>query len=293
MTITARRQRQLAGTVVAKTMFTKTAIVSLVASCLAFAAHAADARKTLREPDLLIAASKNTKPLQDMHSASKAGPLSRDDVGDPESFGNHLVWLGLAQTQQVSLRKDCTGSDPAYERCITLNPQPAATSFDERKLDYLIIPGGSALSLLCQWVSPFWTYQFNNLTGVNQPNARITLTPYLTVYNDVLNDPAAIDPVTGLPYGGQMDIGMAMTHMESRSLAAGERHLQRLNYSRVCIGGIISRYNLEVMFGLPPHLADAFLQKDTTILFNLRGSAAMVDDASLFYGARIVGDQKP
>lgn len=256
--------------------------------------NAAELRKrALPEPDLLAPSKKSSAKLAATAAPVTRAGLSRDDVGDPESFGNHLVWLGLAQTQTVSLRSDCSGADPTYERCITLNAQPASTSFDEQKLDYLVIPGGSSLSLLCQWITPFWQYQFHNQTGVAQPNARITLMPYLTIYNDVLNDPAAIDPGTGLPYGGQMELGLAMTHMESRSLDANERHLQRINYSRVCIGGIVSRYGLEQMFGLPPHLADAFLQKDTTILFNLRGSAALVSDATLFYGARIIGDQKP
>ena len=273
-----------------KTLLLCTTTGLLLASSL----DAAELRKrALPEPDLLPPnKSSNSKMVSAAAPTTLAG-LSRDDVGDPESFGNHLVWLGLAQTQTVSLRADCSGADPTYERCITLNAQPASTSFDEKKLDYLIIPGGSSLSLLCQWITPFWQYQFHNQTGVAQPNARISLMPYLTIYNDVLNDPAAIDPGTGLPYGGQMELGLAMTHMESRSLDVNERHMQRINYSRVCIGGIVSRYGLETMFGLPPHLADAFLQKDTTILFNLRGSAALVSDATLFYGARIIGDQKP
>lgn len=274
-----------------KTLLVAAGTTLLLGSSLADAAELR--KKTLAEPDLLMPAKKSRVSLTATAAPAPLAGLSRDDVGDPESFGNHLVWLGLAQTQVVSLRSDCSGADPAYERCITLNAQPASTSFDERKLDYLVIPGGSSQSLLCQWITPFWQYQFDNQTGVAQPNARITLMPYLTIYNDVLNDPAAIDPSTGLPYGGQMEMGLAMTHMESRSLDANERHLQRINYSRTCIAGIVSRYGLENMFGLPPHLADAFLQKDTTILFNLRGSATLVTDASLFYGARIVGDQKP
>jgi len=265
-------------------------LCSAAISVSALAANAADGRqKNLREADVLPAMNK-TAPFSML---KKGTELTREQVGDPASFGQHAVWLGVAQTQSVLLRDDCTGTDPSVERCITLNPQPAATSFDEKKLASLFIPGGSSLSLLCQWVSPFWNYQFNNLTGVNQPNARITLTPYLTIYNDVLNDPAAIDPSTGLPYGGEFTYSFSMTHMESRSLEAGERHLQRLAYSRVCIGGIVSAQNLIDMFALPQPLADQFLQKDTTILFHLRGSAAMVDDASLFYGVRIMGDQKP
>ncbi|NQD36554.1 hypothetical protein HPT27_05920 [Permianibacter sp. IMCC34836] len=265
----------------------------LVSSNVMAAGLSLDGRqKPLREADTLPRAGTQSSTKLLSKSSDIAG-LTNEQVGDPASFGMHAVWLGVAQTQSVLLRDDCTGTDPTYERCIKLNPQPASTTFDEKKLASLYIPAGSSLSLLCQWVTPFWNYQFHNLTGVNQPNARITLTPYITIYNDVLNDPAAIDPSTGLPYGGEFTYSISMTHAESRSLMAGERQMQRLNYSRVCIGGIVSAQNLIDMFGLPQYLADQFLQKDTTILFHLRGSAALVDDASLMYGVRIMGDQKP
>lgn len=222
--------------------------------------------------------------------APEISAVTEDDVGDIGSFGRNVKWLGLTQTLSVSLRDDCTGTDPAVERCITLNPQPAVTSFNERDLAYITLPGKSAKSLLCQVVTPIYQYQFHNLTGVDQNFAQIAITPYATVENEVLNDPAAIDPITGLPYGGQMDIGMAMAHQESRSLEAGERHNQRINFSRLCIAGVISEKGLMDIYGLPEELAKKFLKKETTVRFHLRGSASLIDNANLLYGFRFLGD---
>jgi hypothetical protein len=61
-------------------------------------------------------------------------PLSKR-VGDPDSFGRDVIYLGNAQTSHVALQTDCT-PDPMFpplpnDRCIVLNAQPAATSFNE------------------------------------------------------------------------------------------------------------------------------------------------------------------
>ena len=84
-------------------------------------------------------------------SLAFAGP-GVDEVGDPDSFGNNVIYLGIAQTPGVSLLDDCT-PDPMYppdpeSRCITLKPQPLTTTFDEGKLDYIKLPGGSTKRMM-------------------------------------------------------------------------------------------------------------------------------------------------
>ena len=264
---------------------------TLTVSTLALAAGVQAAelnQKEMRQADLRLNQAQNVKAVAKGDPVISA--VTEDEVGDVGSFGRNMKWLGLTQTQQVSLRSDCTGTDPLLERCITLNPQPAVTSFDQRDLAQITLPGKSAKSLLCQVVTPIYQYQFHNLTGVDQNFAQVSITPYATVENEVLNDPAAIDPITGLPYGGQMDVGMAMTHQESRSLEAGERHNQRINFTRLCIAGVISEKGLMDIYGLPEELAKKFLKKETTIRFHLRGGVALVDNASLIYGFRFFGD---
>ncbi len=73
---------------------------------------------------------------------------SVEDVGDPDSFGKNVTWLGLAQTQGVAIQDDCTGSDPTVERCIVGAPAPAPTVFDETDLATINLPAKATKSLL-------------------------------------------------------------------------------------------------------------------------------------------------
>src|SRR5687767_1439958 len=53
--------------------------------------------------------------------------VTAEDVGDPDSFGRNVTYLGLAQTLAVALVDDCSTSDPTLERCIVNNPAPLPT----------------------------------------------------------------------------------------------------------------------------------------------------------------------
>lgn len=215
------------------------------------------------------------------------------DVGDPASFGRNLRWLGLLQTGTLSLRSDCTpppGTTPGPDdRCIVLNPPPAVTSFDEPDLGRITLPGKSARSLICQWVTPYINYSFFNPTGVMQPFAQFRVTPTLRIESEVLNDPALIDPGTGLPLGGAIESGLTGTFFRQRSLDPGENEFQFINFSRVCIGGIVSE-NFLSGYGLTNGQIRQLFKKPITLRVGISGSAALIDDASVLYGLRLVGD---
>ncbi len=71
--------------------------------------------------------------LIDFRAAAKAAPTDAE-VGDANSFGRDVKWLGLLQSGSVSFQSDCTpapGDPPPGpdDRCVTLNAAPAATSF--------------------------------------------------------------------------------------------------------------------------------------------------------------------
>jgi len=221
--------------------------------------------------------------------AAGGGP-SAADVGDVASFGRAAKWMGVGQTTNVFLRSDCTISPPAAgERCITLNPAPASTSFDERDLGVIRLPARATNSIVCHFFSPFWFFQLNNTTGVAQPDGRARFSAYMTVENAVLNDPSLIDPSTGLPYGGRFEQGIPGSLLVSRSMAAGEREQRNEQYSRVCIAGIISRGGL-IGMGLSDAQATDFFKNPITLRLNLRGNVRLVEDAALFYGLRLLGD---
>jgi hypothetical protein len=228
-------------------------------------------------------------------AAAKVGAagVTANDVGDADSFGRNVTWLGVAQTSQVILQADCT-PDPANplgpnDRCVTLAPAPGTTSFDETELAVIKLPAKATHSIVCHSLTPLETFQFNNTTGVSQPSAAFNATITVRVENEVLADPALIDPATGLPFGGSFDVSLP-TYRENRSLAADERAQKQLILTRACIGGLVSRSALVQGEGLTDAQADAFFKKPITLHFGVRGNARLVDFALFTAGIRLYGD---
>ncbi len=258
----------------------------LIACALAGAGFAAAAgAKTPVNADLL--------QVKSEAKASRAELLAAvTTTGDEDSFGRNVKYLGLLTTGSNQLATDCT-PDPDFppgpdDHCIVVNPAPATTTFTINDAARMIIPGKSSESLYCQWQTPVVVWTFRNPTAV-QANARLLVTPQYKIENEVLNDPALIDPNTGLPFGGSITIALPGIR-RSRTLGPGEVQTERENGTRTCIGGLVSQRSLVESYGLTPALAKKFFRKDSIVTMNLTGSAALVDFASLIYGTRFVGD---
>ena len=222
-------------------------------------------------------------------SGANAGP-DPSEVGDADSFGRSVVYLGLASTPTVVFSTNCAGAPPpAPSRCVNMNAQPALTTFVENKLASLTIPAKSTHSLLCFAVTPAITFQFHNQTGVAQPTARFSARPTIVIENEVLNDPSLIDPTTGLPFNGRISTSL-LTFMESRNMAANDRDLKQMFVSRTCIEGLVSRRALNGVYGLPDTIVDDFFLHPTTLIFGATGDVQLVTNASYYYGLRIYGD---
>ena len=216
---------------------------------------------------------------------SKAGP-SAADVGDADSFGRTLTWLGLTDAW-IELAADCSGSEA--ERCQPLASAPATTTFAFDDVGHVTLPRNAANSLLCYWFSPFLQIDYANPTAAPAV-AQLSYVPTVTVENPVLDDPALIDPNTGLPFGGSLLTGMTSSERYEVPLAPGQHSFQRDRDSAVCIAGLVSKQSLVQNYGLSDAQARQFFKKPTTLRLNIHGSAQFVGDASLYFGLRIVGD---
>ena len=218
-----------------------------------------------------------------------AGP-SAADVGDADSFGNNVIYLGMATTPSITFKSNCAISPPpAPNRCVTLSPQPALTTFKENKLDTIELPAKVTQSLLCLAVTPSVAFLFNNQTGVAQPMAKFSARPTVVIENAVLNDPALIDPTTGLPFNGRITLPLA-TYSEFRNMAIGEKEYKQLFLSRHCIEGI-SRSALIQAYGLPPAIAADFFSQPIKLTFGVDGEAQLVETAGFYLGVRVYGDR--
>ena len=219
--------------------------------------------------------------------AAAAAPTV-EEVGDADSFGRNVTYLGLAQTLAVTIIDDCTGSDPAIERCIVANPAPSSTSFDEADLATINLPAKATKSLICFGVTPFISVNWENSTASTQL-ARFTASASIIIENEVLDDPALIDPGTGLPFGGQLALGLSTWHNQ-HSIAPGEFESENSSQTRSCIAGIVSKRALVENFGLSETQATQFFKKPMTINFGARGSVQSTNFSSYFYGIRLYGD---
>ncbi|HEU4780647.1 MAG TPA: hypothetical protein VFS58_12265, partial [Steroidobacteraceae bacterium] len=143
----------------------------------------------LRAPQIGKSATRASAPLilAPSLTATAAAPTV-EDVGDADSFGRNVTYLGLAQTLSVTVQDDCTGSDPAFERCVVANAAPAPTSFDESGLATISLPPKATKSLMCFSLTPFIQVQWQNNLAV-PATARFNASAAITIDNDVLDDP--------------------------------------------------------------------------------------------------------
>ncbi len=264
--------------------------LSILAVCGATAGAAA-AQTAADRADLI----REAAALRAGFTAKAAAPKPAPGGGDTDSFGRNVRFDGVLQSGTVALEPDCTpapGDPPPGpdDRCVALNAAPASTAFDLPDIGRLTIPGESAHSLLCHWLTPIAFYRFENSTGVFQPNASVRLTPYVIVESEVLDDPALVDPTTGLPFNGQLESGFAASYQDSQSLDPGHTATRRFSETRVCIGGFLSRQGLVDTFGLTEAQAKQVFHHDITLRFGLRGNASLVSSGFVLYGLRVVGD---
>jgi hypothetical protein len=228
--------------------------------------------------------------LASVPPAPKAGiaaaPPTLEEVGDVDSFGRSLRWLGVTQ-MNITLADAC--DDPAAA-CAVLSPSPAATAFQFEDVARIVLPPKASHSMLCYWLSPFHNVTYSN-PGAAPVVARLRYSPTLTVENTVLDDPALIDPTTGLPFGGRLTTGMTASESFELPLPAGTTVTQRTRDSAVCIAGFLTRRALVDTYGLTEAQAKEFFKRRTTVRMNLVGGQAQyVSNASMVFGFRIIGD---
>lgn len=225
-------------------------------------------------------------------SSSTKAAYTDEEVGDANSFGRGVKFIGTVQSGVLRIAPDCT-PDPAFppgpnDQCVVPNAS-GFTSFNFPDMGKVLIPAKSAKTLFCHWQTPFGVMVYSNGTGVYQGSARVIFNSTYRIENEVLSDPTLLDPNTGLPYGGVIESGLTAVR-DSRGLQPGDSHVYRDNYTRVCFGGLISKRNLIEGYGLSEAQATAFFKKDTIITIGMSGSTRFVSNGSMIIGTRFVGD---
>lgn len=223
------------------------------------------------------------------------GGLTDADVGDAESFGKRARWLGLVQTGAVYLADDCApyaGNLGPDDRCVALNPAPALTSFDFPDLARITLPGNSTGSLICHWATPLISYRFANTTGADAA-ALFTSRGTYRIESVVLEDPSLINPVTGAPFAGGIDVSTLPTYRDGQNpLAPNASQDRTVQATRACIGGLVSTSTLMSTYGLTEAQAKQFFKNPITIRAGLAGQAKLVSSGQIIQGTRFTGDDR-
>jgi len=259
----------------------RTAILVLLAGICT--AAVAEERKAHSE-DMLTQARAEQRALV----KAMAGP-SQAEVGDPDSFGRNVHFLGVAQTGTVTVTGPggCPPPDPNFpdDRCVEANPNASITALD---IGRIRLPAKAANSVLCHTITSIPIWQLGNLTA-GRVRGSFRYLAGVTIENEVLNDPALIDPNTGLPFNGKLDVAFSLI-TDQEPLEPGDSVTRRQGFTRACIGGLVSKLGLTQGFGLTAAQADDFFKKPMTLRLNITLSTSFVDNAFVLFGLRLFGD---
>ncbi len=272
-------------------------LATALASVLAYAGQA-PSRKAASErlsadmpqtaTQRLLASSAQHHSVSGMSSAQGSAAVTTADVGDSDSFGRNVVWLGVTSAF-ISLDPACPPPAGPDDLCKTVAPAPAITSFSYPDAARINLPAKASHSLLCYWFSPVLNVFWHNPTAA-PVIGRLRYNPSLTLENPVLDDPSLIDPTTGAPFGGKLLTGMTSSERFETPLAPGVQFSERTRDSAVCMAGLISRRALVDTYGLTDAQATLFFKKPTMVRLNVSGTTQYIDSANLIFGLRIVGD---
>ncbi len=226
----------------------------------------------------------------ELEDVKRAPGVTEETVGDPYSFGANMIYLGVAQTESVDLQEDCSAYPPDAGRCIETNPAPASTSVDEAGLATIVLPGKSTKTILCFTVTPFATWEWFNPTA-SQQNAAMTLSPTVRIESEALLDPSLINPVTGAPFNGAIDVGPIRTFYQIRSLDPNEYDFQRQVMTRSCTAGVVNEGALRDSYGLTDAVIKQFFKNEITVSFGVGGNVSLTTFVNYTVGIRLYGDK--
>jgi len=213
-----------------------------------------------------------------------------DEVGDVASFGKEAKFFGFAQTGGIIVSRDCTtlpfplGPD---DRCFTLNGNNA-TSFDVKNIGRIKFPASTFENIIYLLTRHQVAFNFLNATTTNK-TGRLVYRPYITLVSSRLEDPSLINPMTGLPFNGQMDISQAGGRTLTKTLFPNYQENDFLTYGSPSISGITKKYLMD-NYNLPQNVVDDIFQKEITIRLNIAGQTSNIEQGSFNWGVRFIGN---
>lgn len=268
-------------------------VMVLAASFAAQAQDAAEALDAARQERAEIvkrnrierAARENPKGL--IARKAPALAVTDEEVGDSDSFNKNARFFGIVAAGVVFIEADCDplviGDLGPDDRCIEV-PDPAVlTDVTFNDIGRITFPAKKADNIIYAITNHSTSIFSRNGTAANV-SGLVNYLPSFTIESVALNDPAAIDPATGLPMNGSYTTGGIGSKTSQKTLAPTFIELENLNFSRANTLGFSRAF--WAALGLPQNVINEIYKKPMTIKLNMRVRARYVEFATFAYGVR-------
>jgi len=245
---------------------------------------AAEARRTA------IAEANDAKQIA---TAGKSITVESPSFYDEDSFDNNVKFLGSFYAGTLYVYNSC---DPtvllndlgvvlaADDQCIVHSSgAPMATANVDNPIWQITIPKKTVKNVVYIMLNKGLGYEaYGTTTG---PGG-VFFSPRVTIISDAFNDPAAIDPNTGLPMNGSFTTSLNGSY--NKGFPVNDYFYTYTNEASISSRGI-SRDYLAAL-GLPQNVINNFFKKEMTLQFGFRARLiGPIDFGQFYYTYRILG----
>lgn len=229
-------------------------------------------------------------------AGNSASAVSVSDVGEADSFDKGAKFMGIAASGVMYVYYSC---DPAIlladlelvlgpdDRCLAA-PNPAVTaSATFTDIARINLPARINRNILYMINNHSISWDFSN-PGPGTLNAQMSYSPRITIESDALNDPAAIDPGTGLPMNGSYTTTGNGTKFMNVFLQPSTFNNYVESYTRANTTGLSRQFFANL--GLPTSVINNLFNRPMTIRLGGRISVRGVGFGQFVYTARFLGN---
>ncbi len=221
--------------------------------------------------------------------------LTAADVGEPDSFGKNVKFLGTAVTGVVYVYRSCDAQIlldevevtlGADDRCIA-HTGGATSSAVFNDLGRITIPGRSADNVIYFILNNTVSSETQN-NFANALPVFMSYIPRITIESAALNDPTALDPTTGQPLNGVLTVTAFGARVFNKTIPAGDFEFFYDTYSSAATRGFARSYFADL--GLPPAVVNNLYRQPMTIKLGMRVSVQNITSGQYLYAMRLTGN---
>jgi hypothetical protein len=237
-------------------------------------------------------------------AASTTSLLSPADFNDTASFGKNAKFLGSLYAGTLYVFRSCDPQILLDEYELTLAPDdhcivhnattPMTTTTVFNPVWQITIPANSVDNVIYPMLNNTVGYDaapglLPTGNGYGAGFASMRFTPIVIIESTALNDPAAIDPNTGLPMNGSYTVSLAGTRVKGFMVQENDFFSENDSYASVAGRGLSRVYFAGL--GLPQNVINNLFKRSMTLKFGIRADVnGPMQQAFFSYTFRLLGN---